>query len=442
MRSLICVLSLGLPVAAWADYVVIPIPEVPIDLSEGNLVQLDVSRGEVYDAPLGLNRLLTNPPGCTFASPQAVNRVAQIAGYCNASPTVWDDGTPVELPLLPAATMGRGLGINDDGLVVGWNSDSGFLSKAFAWSEGAGLVELTVPPRSFPQALANDVNDDGTVVGWATGTDADAWNIRAAMWSFTPGVGWSVATSLGALGADPTNGSEAVAINDFGVAVGYAETDGGANHAAGFFGGGVVDLGTLPGDTSSEATDINEAFQVIGESLGPDGLRAFLYEGGTMSALEDLLLPGQAFGPTPITQVEYGVAIDDDGVILAGGAQTPGAGTRWFMMVPEEDPLTIRTSSRLVGFFTSSVTITGATPGRTVYLLAGRPTGKTAVPGCTGTKLPLGAPSLVASGTADAFGVVNLAFDVPSTATGSLASLAAAELSSCSVTDVAQVVVD
>lgn len=442
MRSLICVLSLGLPGAAWADYVVIPILESPVDLSEGNLVQLDVSRGEVYDAPLGLNRLLDNPSGCTFAAPHAVNRVAQIAGYCNATPTVWDDGSTVDLPLLPSATSGRGLGINDDGLVVGWNSDGGFLSKAFAWSADAGLAELTVPPRSFPQALANDVNSSGTVVGWATGTDADAWNIRAATWSFTPGVGWSVAASLGSLGADPSNGSEAVAINDAGVVVGFAETDGGDNHAAGFFGGGVVDLGTLPGDASSVATDINEAFQVLGESSGPDGLRAFLYEGGAMSALEDLLLPGQSFGPTPITQVEYGVAIDDDGVILAGGAQTPGAGTRWFMMVPEDDPLTIRTSSRLVGFFTSSVTITGATPGRTVYLLAGRPTGSTSVPGCPHTRLPLRAPTLVASGTADAFGVVTLTFDVPPSATGSLASLAAAELSGCAVTDVAQVVVD
>jgi len=40
--------------------------------------------------------------------------------------------------------------------------------------------------------------------------------------------------------------------------------------------GRVFDLGTLPGDSSSEAVAINAAGDVVGYSKGPRGLRAFL----------------------------------------------------------------------------------------------------------------------------------------------------------------------
>jgi probable HAF family extracellular repeat protein len=37
------------------------------------------------------------------------------------------------------------------------------------------------------------------------------------------------------------------------------------------------DLGVLPGDTTSEATDINNRSEVVGFSVGPAGERAFLW---------------------------------------------------------------------------------------------------------------------------------------------------------------------
>jgi len=54
---------------------------------------------------------------------------------------------------------------------------------------------------------------------------------------------------------------------------------------------GMQPLGTLPGDAMSEATDINDENQIIGVSYADfqfDNPRAFLYEGGKMTALNDL----------------------------------------------------------------------------------------------------------------------------------------------------------
>ena len=56
----------------------------------------------------------------------------------------------------------------------------------------------------------------------------------------------------------------------------------------------VIDLGTLPGDYFSSASDINHRGQVVGWSLGPSGqFRAFIWEEGVMTELP--LLAGARF---------------------------------------------------------------------------------------------------------------------------------------------------
>jgi probable HAF family extracellular repeat protein len=55
--------------------------------------------------------------------------------------------------------------------------------------------------------------------------------------------------------------------------------------------GQIHDLGTLPGDTSSEASALNNNGVVVGYSKGPQGMRAFLWTQAT--GMQDLgMLPG------------------------------------------------------------------------------------------------------------------------------------------------------
>jgi probable HAF family extracellular repeat protein len=75
----------------------------------------------------------------------------------------------------------------------------------------------------------------------------------------------------------------------------------------------VINLGTLPGGSSSEATGINNSGQVVGSSDSSSGTRAFLYSGGTMSNL----------GTLPGINNSYATGINNSGQVV--GNSFPGA---------------------------------------------------------------------------------------------------------------------
>jgi probable HAF family extracellular repeat protein len=226
----------------------------------------------------------------------AINDHGEIAGT-NGNPAVWRDGRVV---VLSGNDWDDGVAtsINDRGDVAGWffGSTSSEVA-AFLWQNGAvTAIELDV----MNQAAGVDVA--GAVVGTSAGGWDDlaadvagsgeydefaAWVDRHA-WRWQHGKATPLRSSEGSLRIPR-------AIGDAGHVVG----ENGRGHAALWYDGELVDLGTLPGHASSAATAVNRRGWVVGvsfESLS-GAADAFLWRDGTMTKVTPGLgLSSRAYG--------------------------------------------------------------------------------------------------------------------------------------------------
>src|SRR5262249_11719288 len=131
-----------------------------------------------------------------------------------------------------------------------------------------------------------------------------------------------VASEIPNLGGSAWN--TPTAINLDGVVVGFSDLPGDDGGAANFHAflwtktGGLVDLKTLPGDFVSIAYAVNRKGQVVGQSIGAGGSRAFLYQDGVMIDLNEHTAPGSPY-------LVYANDINELGEI-AGGACTTCTG--------------------------------------------------------------------------------------------------------------------
>ena len=216
-------------------------------------------------------------------------------------------------------------GINDSGQVVGMYllddpTDPVFKSeRAFIWTIGSGMQDLGTlddPAGSWASALS--INNSGQVAGWCTtGQNEPTPVFHAIRWS----------GGLQDLGKLPGWGnSRAFGINDNGQVVGNSFTlfsesfpDSFADGHAFLWSGGMQDLGTLPGWSSSIAYGINNSGQVVGISFNSDSIndtRAFLWS--SRSGMQDLsTLPAVvAAGWSALLSAR---AINDTGQIVGWG---------------------------------------------------------------------------------------------------------------------------
>src|SRR5262249_12270066 len=149
------------------------------------------------------------------------------------------------------------------------------------------------PLEGDPDSAATAINDRGQVVG-ISGTCYRAVGASSAKHAVLWENGKPI--DIGNLGGIAWN--TPAAINNRGDVAGFSDLPGDdpdqPNYHAFFWTkrGGIQDLGTLPGDTLSLAFGLNDRGQVVGQSIGPDGRRAFLWQRGVMTDLNTLVPQG------------------------------------------------------------------------------------------------------------------------------------------------------
>jgi probable HAF family extracellular repeat protein len=270
-----------------------------------------------------------------YSQAYALNAHNQVVGFSNNSSGTarafrWENGVMTDLGTFGGESAAYG--INDAGHVVGYSQvGATTIRNAFLYSGGTmtnigtlggdeslaydinnagqitGYSNQPVPPFGSPvrpfiyqggsmiglgtisgiaaQSVGRAINENGEVVGYSQGPPALVGH-HAFLYSA------GVMTDIGSPGVDF---NEAWDVNDHGVAVG-GDFIGGGYHAVMFQSGTVIDLGVVASDPNSVAVAINNLGQVVGESNSGAGLamRAFLYDGGVMYDLNDLLEPASA----------------------------------------------------------------------------------------------------------------------------------------------------
>lgn len=256
---------------------------------------------------------------------------------------VWEWGHKRALPTL-GGNNGFAAGINDLGQAIGW-AETAYRDPSCDPQSGQVLQFLPVvwgPAKDQVRALpllegdssgaATAINGQGQVVGISGSCDQAVGRFtakHAVLWDH------GQAIALGDLGGAAWN--TPMAINQHGDVVGFANLPGGATpgsfrpHAFLWTrSGGMQDLGTLPGDTRSQALGINDRGQVVGISYGgAAGARAFLWEKGVMQDLNALV-------PAGSDHLSSAGDIDEAGRVTGQSTDPDGTVSWAFLAVPTD----------------------------------------------------------------------------------------------------------
>jgi probable HAF family extracellular repeat protein len=294
---------------------------------------------EAFVWQAGAMTALGKLPRANFGAAHAINALGVIVGESDTGDfrpqaTLYRDGTVVDLGV--GGGNARAIAVNDSGVIVG-NYSKGFGKSggwsAMIWTERPDrpgrfdAIRLEPYPGGDPDArdgYAVGANQQLQVVGWVQNS---LFGQMGAFWDN------DAAHTLALLAPPPGHWtSMALAVNDFGQAVGQSNSTSGTravlwmNDAAHT----PVDFGVLAGDATSTATGINNQGQVIGLSISADGAtRPFIWQDGSMVEVSSLLDgdPGNAGWV-----VEHVTAINNLGHMVGTGLY--GGEPRMFLMTP------------------------------------------------------------------------------------------------------------
>lgn len=200
--------------------------------------------------------------GSNFAVAQALNDRGQVAGSNSGQAFRWSAATGPEYIDPSPQPNSHAFAINEKGHVAGSAIVGTDFPTGFLWTPQSGLRSIgTLGGRSDAKAL----NESGVVVGYS-GTNPDGTN------SASLAIRWTAAEGMRAISAYPSPASQANDVNEAGHIVGAAAFSPKGLERAFLWtpGAGLRDLGTGTG-TGSDATRINDQGLVIGGLTGGAG---------------------------------------------------------------------------------------------------------------------------------------------------------------------------
>lgn len=249
---------------------------------------------------------------------------------------IWRYGELKQLPNLRGGRNSNAFGINNLGQIVGWSENgvrdptcsTGTPSQVFRYEavkwDANGQIHILHPLKGDTVAFSMGVNDFGKAVG-SSGTCATQGlppghvsGLHAVLWEpdGTP-------RYLGTLGDKKhTMSNNASSINDLGDVVGTSEFKDGTVHSFLWTRAkGMQDLGTItPASFVTVAgccRTVNNRDEVVGFSIDPTGMTAFLWRDGKMTDLNTLIPANSRL------HLLGAFSINDDGEIAGQGCVLP-----------------------------------------------------------------------------------------------------------------------
>ncbi len=249
----------------------------------------------------------------SWAYAQGINNAGQVVGYESARAFLWQDGVVTLLPAIAPGKNAYAMAINSAGDVVGYSDNIATVGitnfRATLWHRAGGTSDLgSMPGDSYSVAYA--INDSGQVGCLSKPTIGGGYGENLFM-----------ADNGAIVSVVPNSGDSRIFdINNHVQIVGHLQYK-----AFLWENGTVTMLGDFSG--SSRATAINDAGQIVGSGWLPSGNRAFLYEGGVMHDLNDLV---DGLGTWVLTEAQ---GINEAGQIVGWGV--PRLGSRGvFLLTP------------------------------------------------------------------------------------------------------------
>ncbi len=285
-----------------------------------------------------------NPLGeswsCAAFTPTGVPTHHNCVGF------IWQLGVMTALPTL-GGYNGFAAGANNEGQIVGWAEntvhDSTCVSpqvlqfEPVLYGPATGQIQQLPNYPGDPDGAATAINDHGQIVGISgtCDTSVGAFSAKhALLWQN------GTVTNLGSLGGGGWN--TPMAINSEGDIVGFSDLGGdvsggalNANFHAFLWTNehGMIDIGVLPGDSLSEALDINDRGQVVGVSF--PSTHAFLYENGKMTDLNRLIAHDSPLVLLAANGINDRGEITGQACLIAdGGCPAAGNETPAFLAIP------------------------------------------------------------------------------------------------------------